>query len=146
MPFTRYAENKFLNEAVGRTGSFDFGNVYLGLSTTTPTESGDTISNITEPSGNGYARKLIGNYAQSETMMFGAASGGVISNSKQIQFDMATGSWGTCTYAVFFDNTGNAIAYGLLVDGNGDPAPITPVANSVPLIPVGGVVLSFDRD
>lgn len=146
MPFARYAENKFLNEALGRTGSLDFGSVYFGLSTTTPTESGDTISGVTEPSGNGYARKLVGNYNQSETIMFGAASGGSITNNKQIQFDMATGSWGTCTYAILFDSTGNVIAYGLLVDGNGDPAPITPVANSVPLIPVGGAVFSFTRN
>ena len=140
MPFSRFAENKFLNEALGRTNTLDFGNVYLGLSTTAPTETGDVISNVTEPVGNGYARKLIGNYAQSETQLFGAASEGVITNTKQIAFDMATGSWGTCTHAVLFDQQGNVIAYGALT------ASISPVANSVPLIAAGGATFSFVRE
>lgn len=143
MPFTPFATNKMLDEALGRTSSLDFGSVYLGLSTTTPTISGNTVTGITEPSGNGYARKLVGNYQQSLTVMFSAASEGQITNDKQIQFDMATGSWGTCTHAVLFDGTGNAIAFGLLVDGDNDPAPITPVANSVPVIVAGGAKFSI---
>lgn len=145
MPFARYSENRFLDELTGRTSSLDFGSVYLGFSTTTPTESGDTISGVTEPSGNGYARVLVGNYQQSSTLMFGAASEGSITNNKQIKFDMATGSWGTCTHGILFDANGNVLAYGLLVDGNGDPDPIQPVANSVPLIQVGGITFSLDR-
>lgn len=148
MPFARYAENRFLEELTGRTSSLDFGNVYLGLSTTTPTESGNTISNVTEPSGNGYARVLVGNYQQSSTIMFGAASEGSITNNKQIKFDMATGSWGTCTYGILYDNGGNVLAYGQLGYYNGStfvPDPIEPVANSVPLIQVGGITFSLDR-
>ena len=132
-----------LDEALGRTNTLDFGAVYLGLSTTTPTISGNTVSNVTEPSGNGYARMPVGAYNQPLITFFGAASNGQITNTKNIMFELATGSWGTCTHAVLFDGSGNVLAFGLLVDGNGDPAPITPVANSVPVIVAGGAKFSI---
>ena len=137
MPFSRYAENKILDETLGRTNTLDFGSVYLGLSTTTPTESGNTISNITEPSGNGYARKLIGQYNQALATYFSAASNGSITNDKNIMFEMATGSWGTCTHAILYDASGNVLAWAALTSS------ISPVANSVPVIVAGGATFSF---
>lgn len=67
-------------------------NWFIGLSTTTPTETG---SNFTEPVGNAYAR------VSTSGATWSAAVGGAPStksNAAQITFPVATGSWGTITY------------------------------------------------
>lgn len=61
---------------------------YIGLSTTTITDSG---SNITEPSGNGYARVA----ATNNKTTFSNASAGALANAVQLSFPQASGSWGT---------------------------------------------------
>lgn len=73
--------------------------VYLGLSSTTPTEAG---GNFTEPSGNGYARQAV---------TWGAPSAGVSTNTNAITFGPNTGSdWGTMTYlGLFFASTGGTV-------------------------------------
>lgn len=74
------------------------GHTYIGLSTTTPTETG---SNFTEPSAaNGYERISI-------TVM-GAAFDGQISNNKIITFPLIkNNSWGTVThFGLFSSETG----------------------------------------
>jgi hypothetical protein len=75
---------------------------YIGLFTDNPDEAGAG----TEISGNGYARKAV---------TF-TVSGNNASNSSAIDFDAATGSWGTITHAAIFDaaSSGNMIAYGSL--------------------------------
>ena len=75
---------------------------YIGLFTDDPGEGGAG----TEISGNGYARKAV---------TF-TVSGNNASNSAAIDFDAATGSWGTITHAAIFDaaSSGNMIAYGSL--------------------------------
>jgi len=64
--------------------------LYVGLSSTTPTESG---TNVTEPSGNGYARIAI---------TVGAASSQNRANTNAIQFAASGGDWGTMTHTVFY--------------------------------------------
>jgi len=61
----------------------------------------------TEVSGAGYARKLI---------TFGAASGGIVTNSAAITFPTATGSWGTIGHYAIMDalTVGNMLYYGNL--------------------------------
>lgn len=75
---------------------------YIGLYTTDPGETGAG----TEVSGNGYARK-----AATFTV-----TGNTASNSADIEFDAATGSWGTITHVAVLDalTSGNVIAYGAL--------------------------------
>lgn len=75
---------------------------YIGLYTTDPGETGAG----TEISGNGYAR---------EAATF-TVSGDTASNSADIEFDVATGSWGTITHVAVLDalTSGNVIAYGAL--------------------------------
>jgi hypothetical protein len=74
---------------------------YIGLFTSAPTESGGT-----EISGNGYTRK-------SATF---TVTGDTASNSNAVEFDAATGSWGTITHAAVFDASsgGAQIAYAAL--------------------------------
>lgn len=76
---------------------------YLGLFTANPNEDG---SGATEISGNGYARKSV---------TF-TVSGNLATNSAAVEFDVATGSWGTISHVAVFDASsgGNQIAYAAL--------------------------------
>jgi hypothetical protein len=87
----------FTNSAVTRPTAW-----YVGLFTTDPGEA----SGGTEVSGNGYAR---------EAVTF-TVSGDTASNSAAVEFDAATGSWGTITHIAVFDasTSGNQIAYAAL--------------------------------
>lgn len=116
MPITTNTANAVINHLVGRTNSINVaGTVYLALSTTTPTAAG---GNVTEPSGNGYTRKLLGNYNQSYTQLMGAASNGKSENSEEIHFNKATGSWGTITHVCLYTSAtgGTLLAYGALTE------------------------------
>ena len=101
MPFTNYQENVFLNYL------FDNTVVYVAASTTTPTKVG---GNVTEPTGNGYAR--ITTSASDWT----AAATGALTTADSIGHAEASGSWGTITYAVLYDaaSGGNCLGYGVL--------------------------------
>jgi hypothetical protein len=87
----------FTNSAVTRPTAW-----YIGLFTTDPGEA----SGGTEVSGNGYARKAV---------TF-AVSGNTASNDGAVEFDAATGSWGTITHIAVYDAStgGNQIAYAAL--------------------------------
>ena len=87
----------FTNGAVTRPTAW-----YLGLFTTDPGEA----QGGTEVSGNGYAR---------EAVTF-TVSGDTASNSAAIEFDAATGSWGTITHVAVYDAStgGTQIAYAAL--------------------------------
>lgn len=83
---------------------------YIGLSSTTPTTSG---TNVTEPSGGGYARVAF-NSAMSKP------TNGVITNSAAITFAESTADWFTsaspATYYVIYDAAtgGNLLMYNAL--------------------------------
>ena len=116
MPITTNTANAVINHLVGRTNSINVaGTVYLALSTTTPTAAG---GNVTEPVGNGYSRKLLGNYNQSYTQLMGAAASGQSENSEEIHFNKATGSWGTITHVCLYTAAtgGTLLAYGALTE------------------------------
>lgn len=133
---TNYLANQFLNELCGRS-SVNFGaSAYVGLSTTAPTITG---TNVTEPSGNGYARVLIGTQSTAATYKMAAAANGAITNDQIIYFPEATGNWGTCTHFCIFSAVtgGNLLAYGELETS------ITPAANTVPLVRVGELDISL---
>lgn len=78
---------------------------YLGLSSTAPTLAG---GNVTEPSGNGYARV--------ELTTLSAPTNGVVKNSQDIIFPESTGSWGTLTHFVLYnaETGGDLLMYGTL--------------------------------
>lgn len=119
-------KNRIVNALVGRTDDLG-GTVYIGLSSTAPNADG---TGVTEPSGNGYGRVLIGNYHQSLTQKFGAAENGVSANEEIIYFPESTGSWGaTLTHFVLFnskDSTDPSAVMGFdLLKENGEASPIT---------------------
>lgn len=101
--FTNYLENKIMAYVfTGTAFSSPSGRLYLGLFTAAPGEGGGG----TEVSGSGYARKIV-------TM---TTSGNASTNSAAVEFDAATGTWGTITYVAVFDalTSGNMLAYGEL--------------------------------
>jgi hypothetical protein len=86
--------------------------LYLGLSTTTPTEAG---TNVTEPSGNAYAR------VSTVAADWSAASGtapAVKTNTAVKTFPTATpAGWGTVTHFVLYDHITNTAAANIIAWG-----------------------------
>lgn len=107
--FADYLENEILDHIFGGGDYVRPATLYIGLSTTTISDAG---GNITEPSGNGYARVAVANNATN----FPTASAGATSNGTPITFPAATGSWGTITDFFIADaaSGGNILAYGAL--------------------------------
>ena len=104
--FSDYWENKILDHIFGE-GSYTPPTIYVGLSTTDPTDSG---SGLAEPSGNGYTR------VQTSASDWNAAENGSLDNTGDITFNQASGNWGTITHFALFDaaTAGNMLAYGQL--------------------------------
>jgi len=104
--FSNYWENEILDHLFGK-GAYTPPTIYVALSAADPGESG---SGISEPSGNGYAR------VATSSSDWNAATGGLLDNATDIEFDTATGDWGTITHFALFDaeTAGNMLAYGTL--------------------------------
>lgn len=107
--FTNYTENNVLNLFFGATAFSQPANHFIGLSTTTIADGG---TNITEPSGNAYARVSVAN----NKTTYSVSSAGSLSNAISVTFPQATGSWGTVIDFFIADASsgGNIIAYGTL--------------------------------
>lgn len=111
-------ENAVLDELLGASASLIGTPVEIGLSTTTPDDTG---GGITEPSGYGYVRASVVN----DGTEWPAAASGIKENLNTIMFPAASGgSWGTLTHWVMFQG-GTAKLWGVLDDGAGTPTPRT---------------------
>ena len=98
-----YLENEILDHILG-TGAYTMPTtVYVGLST----GSFNDDNSGTELTGNNYAR---------ESAAFTAAASGTTSNSAAVEFNAATGSWGTVSHFGLFDalSGGNLLIHGAL--------------------------------
>jgi len=96
-----YLENEILDHMLG-TGAFTMpSNVYIGLSTGSFADD----NSGTELTGNNYSRKAV---------TFSAASSGTTSNSGTVEFDAATGTWGSVSHFGLFDasTSGNLLIHG----------------------------------
>jgi hypothetical protein len=100
---SNYLENALINATLRNTTFTSPSTVYVGLFLTDPTDAGSG----TEVSGGSYARKA---------MTFGAPSNGASLNSAAVEFDQATGNWGTIPYFAIFDalTSGNMLYHGAL--------------------------------
>lgn len=90
----------------GWTRHTNLATVKVGLFTSDPGEAGGG----TEVSGNNYSRISITNNSTN----FAAASSGVKVNSVDFFSAVASGTWGSMTHWVLFDNAGNPLYYGSL--------------------------------
>lgn len=110
---SNYLENALINAVLRNTSYTSPSVVYVGLYTSDPTDA----NTGTEVSGGSYARKAV---------TFGAPSNGASSNSALIEFNQATGNWGTVTHMGILDAStgGNLLFYGALTSSktieNGD--------------------------
>jgi hypothetical protein len=100
---SNYLENALVNATLRNTSYTSPSVVYVGLFTSDPTDAGSG----TEVSGGSYARK---------SATFGAPSNGASTISSAIEFDQATGSWGTVTHFGIYDasTSGNLLYHGAL--------------------------------
>ena len=101
-----YLENEILDHILA-TGAYTMPTtVYVGLST----GSFNDDNSGTELTGNNYAR---------ESISFGAATSGTASNDAAVEFNAATGSWGTVSHFGIFDalTSGNLLIHGALTAG-----------------------------
>lgn len=101
--FSNYSENEISDWVMGKSDMpATSGGRFLALFTAvTDAEAGTG----TEVSGTGYARVSIAS-------LMGTSSGGAITNTSDIEFATAGGSWGTVTHCGIFDasTNGNAIS------------------------------------
>lgn len=104
--FGNYLENKLLDHVFGKN-SYTPPTIHVALSTANPLEDG---SGFAEPTGNGYAR------VQTTATDWNAASSGLTGNSTVIEFNEATGNWGTVTHFALMDaaSGGNLLVHGTL--------------------------------
>ena len=96
-----YLELKFLDHFTGTASTTAPSAVYLGLSTGSLADD----ASGTELSGNNYTRKAI---------TFASASGGSIASNASVEFNSATGSWGTISHWGIWDASsgGNLLFHG----------------------------------
>lgn len=95
---SNYLENALINATLRNTSYTSPATVYVGLHTADPTDAGTG----TEVSGGSYARTAV---------TFGAPSNGVSTNSADVEFPQASGTWGTITHIGIWDasSTGNLL-------------------------------------
>jgi hypothetical protein len=100
---SNYLENALINATLRNTSYTTPTTVYVGLYTSDPTDA----NTGTEVTGGSYARKAA---------TFGAPSNGASTISSAIEFDQATGSWGTVTHFGILDasTSGNLLYHGAL--------------------------------
>jgi hypothetical protein len=115
---TDFTENKMLDHMLGKTSWTMPANVWVGLFTAAPSDTGGG----TEVSGGSYARK------QTVGADWNAAATGSTSNANAITFVTASASWGTVTHFGIFDaaSAGNLLRWAVLTAsktiGSGDTA------------------------
>lgn len=115
--FSNYTAQAMLNSLFGKTSAFGAlasrPTIYVGLSSTTPTETG---TNVTEPSGSGYARVTT---APADWNAATSADPSLIDNLNAITFPTASGNWvasANLTHFVLYDaaTVGNFLGFGAL--------------------------------
>lgn len=99
--FSDFLENEILDHVFRNSAYTPAVTVYVALFTAAPTDAGGG----TEVTGGSYARTAV---------TFGAASGGAISNSADVNFPTATANWGTVVALSIMDASsgGNFLAWG----------------------------------
>lgn len=150
-PVKKYILAK-LGGGLSTTGSMYLENgYYLGLSNTTPNADG---SNFTEPSGSsGYQRIKIRSDSSSSgpvypfvwTSTSGTGAYTQVQNQYEIHFNVATANWGDpITHVGIFTQSGQLMAYGHLIDGQGQETSITVLQGHIPTIAAGQAKISLD--
>jgi hypothetical protein len=120
MPYTNYLDQKLSQLFLGNTAYPIPANLYLGLSSTAPSQvqAGTPTWNFTEPAGNAYARVMVPNNATNFGPVTPALSNGfAMKNLLVVTFLQASGPWlagAPLSYFGLFDTltAGNLCLYG----------------------------------
>lgn len=141
---------------ISASGSYLTDGRTLGLSSTTPTAEGGAPGNcnFTEPdAAKGYARINIYSGTQSAQVVYpfewvsttGPTAYTEVQNKYEIHFNVATADWGDAiTYVGIFDSSNRLLAYGPVVDSQGEPTSITVLQGHIPTIAQGQARISLD--
>ncbi len=107
---------------------------YLCLFTTSPTQAGGFAGEV---SGNGYARKPVGELT---------ITNGVAKNTNAITFDEPTGDWGTANYFGIASAAtgGNLLYYGELKDASTQTQGVAINVGYIFLVRKNGLEISLD--
>ncbi len=141
MSFSNYTARALLNSFFGKTSSFgalaSAPTIYVGLSSTDPSEAG---GNVTEPSTGSYARVAT---AAGDWVAATNADPSVVDNANAITFPAATADWLAGVdigYFVLFDasSAGNVLGKGIL----GVAKPVK--SGDTPSFAVGALDVSLD--
>lgn len=103
---SNYLELKFLDHFTGTASTSAPSAVYLGLATASIQDD----ASGTELSGNNYTRKAV---------TFASASSGSISSNAAVEFNAASGDWGTISHWGIWDaaTSGNLLYHGAFTTG-----------------------------
>ncbi len=106
---SNFLGNDLLDEIINGSELSPPLNFYVGFSTTAPNADG---TNVTEPVGGAYGRETV----LSSTSQWDVAALGSTGNTNVITFTEATGSWGTLTHWVIYDQStgGNLLFFAAL--------------------------------
>jgi hypothetical protein len=114
--YSDYLEEKLLKHTFMGASYTSNSTTYVGLLTATPTDG----ASYTEVTGSNYNRVALYGSGASQNLEFTSVVSGpsYVSNTSDITFPTATGSWGTVTHAAIFDAStgGNLLAYAELTD------------------------------
>lgn len=134
MPLTQSIQLSLINHIFGGGDYARPATLFLGLSTTAVSATG---TNITEPSGNGYARVSLTNNTTNFPNATTDTGKAVKTNGVDIEFPEATGAWGTVSH--WFLSTassgGTIIAYGALETSR------SVVASDIPIVKANQLVI-----
>lgn len=133
--FTQKHATTILNDLFGRSSSSG-DNAYGGLSLTEPAMDG---SNITEPSSDlGYERVMLDDLMGTPTLSTDGTRT-EITNVKEIHFNEATGTWGSCGwFCIYSSKTASIPDYVCKLT-----AAVSPVANTIAIIRTGDIKISL---
>jgi len=135
--FTDIAVHKMLNlmfREIAWTSPATGNEIHVGLATATIADT-DVMGDITECSGNSYAREPV------PASSFVAATAGVGTNDTAITFDTPSGTWGLVTSLFVVDDL-SGTAGDLLAYDNGNIVDQTPTTDDTVQIAIG----AFDYD
>lgn len=128
---SNYAENAMVNHITTNAAYSPASTLYLALCTADPTDAGTGASMNEAANANGYARTAI---------TFGAASSRVITQSADVDFPEATGTWGTISHWAIVDSgthgAGNMLAHGAFGSS------FTLVSGNVRTVPSGEITIT----
>jgi len=122
---TNFLEDELLDHVLNNSAYTPAATVYLALATGDPGEAATGASMSEVANSGAYARKAI---------TFGAAASRRVTQSAQVDFDQASGSWGTVSHwAIVTSAThgaGNVLAYGALANSKAVASGNTPYVAS----------------